>query len=48
METPQNLPLDSSHRVSTSGDIEVGTYLEIAREKAGQQSVTSGKAVSGA
>jgi GMP synthase (glutamine-hydrolysing) len=39
---------DKSYRVATSGDIEVSTYLEIAREKAGQQSVTAGKAVSGA
>ncbi len=26
-------PSDSSHRVSTTGDVEVSTYLEIAREK---------------
>ena len=26
----------SSHRVSTSGDVEISTYLEIAREKGGQ------------
>ncbi len=48
MDKPQNPPSDSSYRVATSGDIEVGTYLEIAREKAGQQPVTSGQAVSGA
>jgi GMP synthase (glutamine-hydrolysing) len=28
---------DESHRVSTSNDIEVSTYLEIAKEKTGQQ-----------
>jgi len=39
---------ETSCRVATSGDIEVGTYLEIAHEKAGQQAVATGEAVSGA
>jgi len=39
VENPRNLTPDTSHRVSTSNDIEVSTYLEIARQKAGQQSV---------
>jgi GMP synthase (glutamine-hydrolysing) len=30
---------DKSHRVATSNDIEVSTYLEIAKQKAGQKSV---------
>ena len=41
MNTPDNetkRPLDSSSRVKTSGDIEVSTYLEIAKEKEGEQS----------
>jgi GMP synthase (glutamine-hydrolysing) len=33
--------LDSSYRVPTSDDIEVSTYLEIAREKGGEQPVLS-------
>ena len=41
-------PLEQSHRIRTSGDLEVSTYLEIAKEKGGQQPVTAGKAVSGA
>jgi GMP synthase (glutamine-hydrolysing) len=41
-------PLDSSQRIRTSGDLEVSAYLEIAKEKHGQQPVTTGKAVSGA
>ncbi len=36
---PQNLSSDTSHRVSTSNDIEVSTYLEIAKQKPGQQPV---------
>lgn len=32
---------ESSHRVTTSGDIEVSTYLEIAKEITGAQSITS-------
>ena len=38
----------SSHRVSTSGDIEVSTYLEIAKEIGGEQPAEAGEAVSGA
>jgi len=38
----------SSHRVSTSGDIEVSTYLEIAKEIGGEQPAAAGEAVSGA
>ena len=30
---------DDSHRVATSGDIEVSTYLEIAKEIGGEQPV---------
>ena len=37
-----------SRRVATSGDIEVSTYLEIAKEIAGEQPVTTTEAVSGA
>lgn len=39
---------DSSktHRVATSGDIEVSTYLEIAKEIAGEQSVSPAEAIS--
>ncbi len=36
----------NSHRVATSDDIEVSTYLEIAKEIAGEQSVTSKEAIS--
>ncbi len=32
------------HRVATSGDIEVSTYLEIAKEIAGEQSVAAAEA----
>jgi GMP synthase (glutamine-hydrolysing) len=39
---------DKSYRVTTSGDIEVSTYLEIAKEIAGEQPVVTGEAVSGA
>ena len=38
---PQNLTPETSHRVSTSDDIEVSTYLEIAKQKTGQQPVHS-------
>ncbi|MCL2149459.1 MAG: glutamine-hydrolyzing GMP synthase [Dehalococcoidia bacterium] len=48
MENPRDLATEASYRVATSGDIEVGTYLEIAREKAGQQAVEAVEAVSGA
>jgi GMP synthase (glutamine-hydrolysing) len=47
-ENIENQPLEKTHRVRTSGDLEVSTYLEIAKEKSGQQPVTAGKAVSGA
>ena len=30
---------EDSFRVSTSGDLEVSTYLEIAKEKAGERPV---------
>jgi len=37
----------TDHRVATSGDIEVSTYLEIAKEIAGEQSAAAGEAVIG-
>ncbi len=44
MTSEPNLPQpDDSHRVSTSGDLEVSTYLEIAREITGEQPVESEK-----
>ena len=39
---------DKSHRVTTSGDIEVSTYLGIAKEIAGEQPVTAKEAIPGA
>ena len=42
METagnPPNLSPNTSHRVATSNDIELSTYLEIAKQKTGQQPV---------
>ena len=39
---------DESHRVATTDDIEVSTYLEIAREVSGEQSSLTEEAVSGA
>ena len=36
-----------SHRVATSGDIEVSTYLEIAKEMGGEQPVAAREAISG-
>ena len=36
-EITSNLP--GSHRISTSGDVELNTYLEIAEEQAGQKPV---------
>src|ERR1035437_6655144 len=42
METagdPLNTTSDKSHRVATSNDLEVSTYLEIAKQKTGQKSV---------
>ncbi len=44
---PENSP-DKSHRVTTSGDIEVSTYLKIAKGIGGEQPATAGEAVSGA
>jgi GMP synthase (glutamine-hydrolysing) len=41
-------PQDESLRVATTDDIEVSTYLEIAKEMAGQQSEEAEAAVSGA
>ena len=37
----------TDHRVATSGDIEVSTYLEIAKEIAGEQSAVAGEAAVG-
>jgi GMP synthase (glutamine-hydrolysing) len=48
MKEPNPQPAGKPYRVRTSGDIEVGTYLEIAREKAGQQPIAASKAISGA
>ena len=39
---------NSSHRVVTSGDIEVATYLEIAKEISGEKPAAAPEAVSGA
>ncbi len=44
----QKLPLDESHRVATTDDIEVSTYLEIAKEIGGEQPASTEEAVSGA
>jgi len=44
---PENSP-DKSHRVTISGDIEVSTYLKIAKGIGGEQPVAAGEAVSGA
>jgi GMP synthase (glutamine-hydrolysing) len=41
-------PPDESHRVATTDDIEVSTYLEIAKEISGDQPSVSEEAVSGA
>ncbi len=40
--------LDKSHRITTTDDIEVSTYLEIAKEIGGAQPAVSEEAVSGA
>ena len=40
--------LNDSHRVATSGDIEVSTYLEIAKEMGGEQPVAAREAIPGA
>ncbi len=39
--------LNNSHRVATSSDIEVSTYLEIAKELGGEQPLAAKEAVSG-
>jgi len=39
---------NESHRVATSGDIEVSTYLEIAKEIGGEPSVSPKEAIPGA
>ena len=39
---------NKSHRVATSGDIEVSTYLEIAKEIGGEQPTAAKKAIPGA
>ncbi len=44
---PEQTP-DESYRVTTSGDLEVSTYLEIAKEIAGEQPLAAAEAVSGA
>jgi GMP synthase (glutamine-hydrolysing) len=40
--------VNKSHRVTTSGDIEVSTYLEIAKELGGEQPSAAKEAISGA
>ncbi len=40
--------VNASHRVTTSGDIEVSTYLEIAKELGGEQPSAAKEAISGA
>ena len=37
MEAAPSAPVGDSRRITTSGDIEVSTYLEIAKEKTGEQ-----------
>ncbi|GAH88459.1 unnamed protein product, partial [marine sediment metagenome] len=44
---PKQTP-NESHRVATSGDIEVSTYLEIAKEIGGEQPVAAKEAIFGA
>ena len=39
---------NSSHRITTSSDIEVSTYLEIAKEMGGEQPLATKEAISGA
>ncbi|MDD5338905.1 MAG: glutamine-hydrolyzing GMP synthase [Dehalococcoidales bacterium] len=41
-----NPPLEKSHRITTTDDIEVSTYLEIAKEKSGAQPAAKEEAVS--
>jgi len=45
MEEKIDLQQSDSHRVATSGDIEVSTYLEIAKGKAGEQPVVTRAAI---
>ncbi|UCG55484.1 MAG: glutamine-hydrolyzing GMP synthase [Dehalococcoidia bacterium] len=45
VEKPEQSP-DEGYRVTTSGDIEVSTYLEIAKEIAGEKPVVAAEAVS--
>jgi len=42
MSSTQRPLEESTHRVATSGDLEVSAYLEIAREKRGEQPVPEG------
>ncbi len=44
----QQPPQDESHRIATTDDIEVSTYLEIAKEIGGEQPAATEDAVSGA
>jgi GMP synthase (glutamine-hydrolysing) len=44
---PVNSTSDKSHRVATSNDIELSTYLEIAQQKTGQQPVPAQEPVTG-
>ncbi len=44
----QNPPPDDRHRIATTDDIEVSTYLEIAREIGGEQPAATVEGVSGA
>ncbi len=45
VENPRNLTSEQSHRVATSNDIEVSTYLEIAKQKTGQRPIETGEPV---
>ena len=44
MDKPKQASNDS-HRIATSGDIEVSTYLEIAKELGGEQPVSPKEAI---
>jgi GMP synthase (glutamine-hydrolysing) len=48
VKNSQQSPPDESHRVATTDDIEVSTYLEIAKEIGGEQPASTEEAVSGA
>ena len=48
VENNKNSSLDDSHRVATTDDLEVSTYLEIAKEIRGEQPSAAEEAVSGA